>query len=114
MNITTHVIFSAKLSCVVPEPRELKKTRSLRLVSVAEIGKWLRSVVQGYFNYHAVPGNINSLQSFRAQLVWHLVPPATTAEPEESDAPGNASVGLSLGGVVLHPSCHALNARHLR
>jgi len=33
---------------------------------VAEVGKWLRSVVQGYFNYHAVPGNIDSLQSFRA------------------------------------------------
>jgi RNA-directed DNA polymerase len=38
---------------------------------VAEVGKWLRSVVQGYFNYHAVPGNIDSLQSFRAQVVWH-------------------------------------------
>jgi RNA-directed DNA polymerase len=24
--------------------------------SVAELGRWLRSVVQGYFNYHAVPG----------------------------------------------------------
>ena len=24
---------------------------------VAETGKWLKSVVQGYFNYHAVPGN---------------------------------------------------------
>src|SRR5438552_144321 len=38
---------------------------------VAEVGKWLRSVVQGYFNYHAVPGNIDSLQSFRAQVFWH-------------------------------------------
>jgi len=25
---------------------------------VAEVGKWLRSVVQGYFNYHAVLGNM--------------------------------------------------------
>jgi hypothetical protein len=31
----------------------------------------LRSVVQGYFNYHAVPGNTDSLQSFRAQVIWH-------------------------------------------
>jgi hypothetical protein len=38
---------------------------------VAEVGKWLRFVVQGYFNYHAVPGNMDSLQSFRAQVVWH-------------------------------------------
>jgi RNA-directed DNA polymerase len=38
---------------------------------VAEVGKWLRSVVQGHFNYYAVPGNMDSLQSFRAQVVWH-------------------------------------------
>ncbi len=37
---------------------------------VAEVGKWLKSVVQGYFNYHAVPGNMNSLNSFRAQVIW--------------------------------------------
>jgi len=37
---------------------------------VAEVGKWLKSVVQGYFNYHAVPGNMDSLNSFRAQVIW--------------------------------------------
>jgi len=37
---------------------------------VAEVGKWLRSVVQGYLNYHAVPGNMDSLKSFRAQVIW--------------------------------------------
>jgi len=37
---------------------------------VAETGRWLRSVVQGYFNYHAVPGNMDSLNSFRAQIIW--------------------------------------------
>ena len=37
---------------------------------VAEVGKWLRSVVQGYFNYHAVPGNMDSLNGFRAQVIW--------------------------------------------
>jgi group II intron reverse transcriptase/maturase len=35
---------------------------------LAEMGKWLRSVVQGYFNYHAVPGNLASLQSFRLEV----------------------------------------------
>jgi len=34
---------------------------------VVEIGKWLRSVVQGWMNYHAVPGNIRSLDQFRTQ-----------------------------------------------
>jgi len=37
---------------------------------VAEVGAWLKSVVQGYFNYHAVPGNMDSLNSFRAQVIW--------------------------------------------
>jgi group II intron reverse transcriptase/maturase len=37
---------------------------------VAEVGKWLKSAVQGYFNYHAVPGNMDSLNSFRAQVIW--------------------------------------------
>ena len=36
--------------------------------SVAELGRWLKSVVQGYFNYHAVPGNIASLRSFRLEV----------------------------------------------
>jgi len=35
---------------------------------LVEVGKWLRSVVQGYFNYHAVPGNFASLQSFRHEV----------------------------------------------
>ena len=37
---------------------------------VAEVGKWLKAVVRGYFNYHAVPGNMESLNSFRAQVIW--------------------------------------------
>jgi group II intron reverse transcriptase/maturase len=32
---------------------------------VAEQGRWLRSVVQGYFNYHAVPDNIRAMNIFR-------------------------------------------------
>jgi group II intron reverse transcriptase/maturase len=38
-------------------------------------GKWLRSVVQGYFNYHAVPGNTGSLGLFRYRVtrLWRQV-----------------------------------------
>ena len=36
--------------------------------SLAEVGKWLRRVLQGYFNYHAVPGNLHSLRSFRLEV----------------------------------------------
>jgi group II intron reverse transcriptase/maturase len=35
---------------------------------VAEVGQWLRCVVQGWFNYHAVPGNRHCLDQFRTQV----------------------------------------------
>jgi group II intron reverse transcriptase/maturase len=40
---------------------------------LAVTGAWLRSVVQGYFNYHAVPLNYGSLETFRQEVVraWH-------------------------------------------
>ncbi len=37
----------------------------------ARTGEWLRSVVQGYFNYHAIPGNRRSLCAFRSGVVRH-------------------------------------------
>ncbi|HEV2397955.1 MAG TPA: group II intron reverse transcriptase/maturase [Candidatus Sulfotelmatobacter sp.] len=51
--------------------RELKEELRRRWHQpVAEVGRWLASVVRGYFNYHAVPGNMDSLNSFRAQVIW--------------------------------------------
>src|SRR2546421_2587040 len=38
--------------------KQVKAALRVRLHQpLAEVGRWLRSVVQGYFNYHAVPGN---------------------------------------------------------
>jgi len=43
--------------------------------AVGEVGRWLRSVVQGWFNYHAVPGNSARLDRFRThvQRLWQRV-----------------------------------------
>jgi RNA-directed DNA polymerase len=40
---------------------------------VTEQGKWLQSVVRGYFAYHAVPGNWEALGAFRTQCtrLWY-------------------------------------------
>ena len=40
---------------------------------VGETGQWLRSVVRGYFRYHAVPGNTPTMARFRNRLLrmWH-------------------------------------------
>jgi group II intron reverse transcriptase/maturase len=32
------------------------------------LGAWLRSVVQGFFNYHGVPGNFAALDAFRTEI----------------------------------------------
>jgi group II intron reverse transcriptase/maturase len=42
---------------------------------IAATGEWLQSVVRGYYQYHAVPGNIASLGVFRERLIrqWRHV-----------------------------------------
>jgi group II intron reverse transcriptase/maturase len=52
----------AKLRAVKAELR-----RRMHL-SIVQQGVWMRSVVAGYFNYHAVPTNIHALASFRTQV----------------------------------------------
>jgi RNA-directed DNA polymerase len=52
--------------------REIRQQLRQRMhEAVPQTGKWLRSVVQGYLNYHAIPGNGNRLQSFRDAVVRH-------------------------------------------
>jgi len=49
--------------------RTLKdELRRRRHDSIVQQGVWLRAVVAGYFNYHAVPTNIQALDSFRTQV----------------------------------------------
>ena len=44
-----------------------EKLRVTRHKPLAEVGKWLGRVVQGYFNYYGIPGNIYRLNSFRKE-----------------------------------------------
>ena len=53
--------------------REVAETLGrMRHKSIAEMGTWLGSVLRGYYNYHAVHGNLLRLQGFRRLLarVW--------------------------------------------
>ena len=36
--------------------------------SIPEQGKWLKQVITGFFNYHAVPTNWAALGAFRAEI----------------------------------------------
>ncbi len=46
--------------------QDIKTQLNRRLhVKMSDTGRWLRRVVQGWFNYHAVPGNYPRLDQFR-------------------------------------------------
>jgi len=55
------------------EIKQELKTRMHR--PVAQTGKWLKQVVDGYYQYHAVPGNLRRLGLFRGRLrrLWRQI-----------------------------------------
>ena len=60
---------------MVAKLHALKAELRLRMHEpVAEVGAWLRKVVTGYYQYHAVPGNIDQLSVFgqRLRRLWWL------------------------------------------
>jgi group II intron reverse transcriptase/maturase len=54
----------AKLKAVKVELQRRKHHRT------SEVGAWLRKVVLGYYQYHAVPGNSTQLRIFRRRVGW--------------------------------------------
>ena len=65
-----HTSMSRMRARLVALRDELRRRRHL---PVADLGKWLRDVVRGYFAYHAVPTNIVRLDAFRTEVArhWH-------------------------------------------
>ena len=56
--------------------KEIQQTLRARMHEpVGKVGEWLRRVVNGYYLYHAVPGNLSSLGVFRYRLcrMWRHV-----------------------------------------
>jgi group II intron reverse transcriptase/maturase len=50
--------------------QDIKQQLRIRMHDpVPETGAWLRSVVQGSFNYYAVPGNLDSMGLFRERVL---------------------------------------------
>jgi len=49
--------------------QELKQELRRRMhAPIAKVGGWLQSVLRGYYQYHAVPGNLSILARFRHQV----------------------------------------------
>jgi len=57
--------------------QEIKQQLRARMLDATpDTGTWLRAVVQGHFNYYAVPGNLDSLGMFRERVLsmwWHVL-----------------------------------------
>ena len=50
--------------------RQIKQQLRMRMHDpLPQTGRWLQSVVQGHFNYYAVPGNLASLGAFRDRVL---------------------------------------------
>lgn len=65
--ITAKTRMTAKLKAIKAELRRRMHARP------GEVGAWLRKVVNGYYQYHAVPGNIGQLSTFRQRVnrLWY-------------------------------------------
>ena len=38
---------------------------------IPEQGRWLASVLEGHYNYYAVPDNSEAMRGFRRRVIWH-------------------------------------------
>ena len=67
--ITAKKRMVAKLTVIKAELQHRKHHRT------SEVGTWLRKVVQGYYQYHAVPGNSTPLRLFRRRVcrLWRSI-----------------------------------------
>ena len=65
--ITAKMRMIAKLKAIKAELRRRMHDRP------GVVGAWLRKVVNGYYQYHAVPGNIRQLSTFRQRInrLWY-------------------------------------------
>jgi group II intron reverse transcriptase/maturase len=54
---------------MVAKLKQIKQTLRRRMHEpLNQIGAWLRSVSQGFYQYHAVPGNLRAMNAFRHRL----------------------------------------------
>jgi hypothetical protein len=68
---------------------ELKEEMRRRMHwPIPEQGEWLKHVVGGFFNYHAVPTNSRALAAFRHHVRVFMGTHASAAEPEGPDHVG--------------------------
>jgi RNA-directed DNA polymerase len=82
---------------------------------VPEQGRWLGRVVQGYFNYHAVPGNLATLWEFLGdvrRLWWHALRRRSQKDRTSWATLDRLATAWLPRPQILHPWPDARFARH--
>lgn len=92
----------AKLKAMKAELQHRKHHRS------SEVGEWLRKVVTGYYQYHAVLGNSSQLRLFRRRVcrLWRRsgTPKSTRASSVGASCPIDGPVDSSTPHPASHPN----------
>jgi group II intron reverse transcriptase/maturase len=60
------ITIAKRMRATLAKIKEALRTRSCH--KIADQGRWLRSVIQGWLNYHAIPGNYARLDQFCTQV----------------------------------------------
>ena len=63
------ITVAKRMRAKLHEVKDLLRRR--RHLPIPEQGRWLASVVRGHLAYYAVPGNIDAVSAFRAQVIQH-------------------------------------------
>ena len=74
---------------------ELKRRRH---EPIASVGAWLQKVTSGYYQYHAVPGNLPRLTLFRWRLRWVWWRALSRRSQRSYESPWTGSTGSSTDG----------------
>ena len=86
--------------------RKIKQQLRMRMHDpLPQTGRWLQSVVQGHFNYYAVPGNLASLGAFRDRVLalwWRTLRRREPETPDLVDA--YSCLGSALASSTEHAS----------
>jgi group II intron reverse transcriptase/maturase len=72
-------------------------------------GEWLRTVVRGYYRYHAVPGNLQTLSAFRQRItrLWrHVIRRRSQQHPPSWERLGRLFAQWLPQPRALHPYPH--------
>src|SRR5260370_13457818 len=70
-----------------------------------EVGAWLRKVVLGYYQYHAVPGNSTQLRIFCRRIGW-LWRSVLVRRSQRAQVPGDRPGGFLNPAFFIPPPIH--------